>query len=604
MLLVLDTLEHLLPAAPLLASLLVACPRLAILATSRTLLQVRGEQALPVPPLPLPPAPHPSARAVLPSPEELDASPAVALFVERAQAVRPNFALTPANTDEVVTICRRLDGLPLALELAAARIRLLPPGALLARLEQRLPSLVGGPRDLPERHQTLRAALAWSYDLLPVADQALFRRLSVFAGGATLEAIETVCRDDAASEVDVLEGLAALVDHSLLHSQGEIAGEPRFSMLDTVREYGSDLLTARGEWEAVERAHAGYYLALVEAAEPALRGPEHVSWMERLETEIDNLRAALRWAQAHDQRETGLRLGGGLWRFWWGHGHLSEGRAWLEGFLADKDDHVSEGADPARQTEALSDLRAKALAGAGILAAEQADYPRATARLEESLALRRALGDTRGGAEVLNILGTIARDQDQYERATTLFGECLEILRALGDIPGVATSLSNLGEVARYRGDLDRARALHDESLTMFRALGDKQSVATSLYNHGLVAHDRGDHERALALHQESLALFHAMGDTVGVAWSLEGLAGVNLALGAPERAARLLGTAAALRDALGAPLPPAARAAHGRVVAAVRTALGAEACDAAWAQGRSLSPEQAIDLALSPTSL
>jgi non-specific serine/threonine protein kinase len=447
----------------------------------------------------------------------------------------------------------------------------------------------------------LRAALTWSYDLLPDADQALFRRLSVFAGGATLEAIEAVCRDDAASEPDVLDGLTALVDHSLLHSEGEIAGEPRFSMLDTVREYGSEVLTARGGREAADRAHASYYLALVEAAEPVLRGPEQVSWMERLETEIDNLRATLRWAQAHDEREMGLRLGAGLRQFWWGHGHLGEGRAWLEGFLTHNGDHPSDDADPEWQPEVLSDVKAKALAGAGILAAEQADYARATSLLEESLALRRALGDTQGGAEVLNILGTIARDQGDDERATALLGECLEILRALGDDPGVATSLSNLGEVARYRGDLDRATALHDESLSLFRDLGDTQGEATSIYNHGLVANDRGEHGRALVLHQESLVLFHAMGDMVGVAWSLEGLASVSLALGHPERAARLFGTAAALRDALGAPLPPAALVAHGHVVAAVRTALGAESFDTAWAQGGALSPEQAVSAALTP---
>jgi non-specific serine/threonine protein kinase len=611
-LLVLDNLEHLLPATPLLADLLATCPHLAILATSRALLQVRGERALPVPPLPLPAASPPPL-------EELAVVPAMALFVERAQAVRPEFALTAENAEAAAAICRRLEGLPLALELAAARIRLLPPRALLARLERerRLPTLMGGARDLPERHQTLRAALAWSYDLLPASEQALFRRFSVFAGGATLEAATTICPDYRAP--DALEGLEALLDHSLLRPQGEVADEPRLGMLETLREFAGDLLTASGEREATEWAHAAYYLALAEAAEPELRGPHQAFWVGRLEAEVDNMRSALRWAREHAAMAVnapappwppsadgnlvgngaivGLRLAAALWRFWWEHGYLGEGRTWLEDFLAAEEAH----APRARETEASSGLRARALSGAGILAAEQADYEWATARLEESLALRRALGDTRGGAEVLNTLGTIARDQGDYVHATELLGESLEILQAVGDSQSVAATLSSLGEVARYRGDLDRAMALHDESFTMLRTLGDKQSIATSLYNRGLVAHDRGDHRRALALHQESLTLFHVLGDTVGVAWSLEGLAAVIGVLGQPERAARLFGTASALRSALGAPLPPAAQAGHDRTLTAVRASVAADTFDAAWAEGTAFSPEQAIAAALAP---
>jgi non-specific serine/threonine protein kinase len=422
-----------------------------------------------------------------------------------------------------------------------------------------------------------------------------------------------MCQADDAP--DALEGLSALLNHSLLHLVGELAGEPRLGMLETLREYAGELLTASGEREDVEKAHAAHYLALAEEAEPELRGPGQALWVERLEADVDNLRAALRWAGGHatmvvvepalprlsaqdsDRASVGLRLAAALWRFWWEHGYLSEGRAWLGGFLADE----AARAQSRPRTEMSSSLRARALAGAGILAAEQADYGWATALLEESLALWRALGDTMGGAEVLNTLGTIARDQGDYARATRLFGESLEILRTAGDSQSVAATLNNLGEVARYRGELDQARALHDESLAMFRTLGDQQRIATSLYNCGLVAHDRGDHRRALALHQESLTLFHAAGDLVGMAWSLEGLAGVIATLGHAECTARLLGTASALRATVGAPLPPAAREGHERTLAAVRASLTAAAFDAAWAEGMAISPEQAIAAALAP---
>jgi len=297
LLLVLDNLEHLLPAAPFVADVLAACPHLAILVTSRALAQLRGERALPISPLLTPPASaFPETADELPTQQELGAlaaAPAVTLFVQRAQAVRPEFALTPENVVDVAMICQRLDGLPLAIELAAARIRLLPPHALLARLRRRLPALTGGARDLPERHQTLRAALAWSYDLLPAANQALFRRFSVFGGGATLESVAALTGDAPDSGEDALEGLAALLDHSLLRRMGEVAGEPRYGMLETIREYAGDLLTESGERDATERAHAAYYRAMAEAAEAALRGPEQAVWMARLESEVDNLRAAL-----------------------------------------------------------------------------------------------------------------------------------------------------------------------------------------------------------------------------------------------------------------------------------------------------------------------
>jgi predicted ATPase/transcriptional regulator with XRE-family HTH domain len=316
-LLMLDNLERLLPAAPFLADLLAACPRLAILATSRALLQIRGEQTLPVSPLALPPAsafPVTSDRA--PTPQEVAAlavSPAMTLFVQRAQAVRPDFTLTAENVVDVARICQRLDGLPLALELAAARIRLLPPHALLTRLRRWLPTLTGGARDLPERHQTLRAALAWSYDLLPPGAQTLFRRFSVFAGGAPLEAIDALKGNT--PDGDTLDEVTTLLDHSLLRSRGEVAGEPRYGMLETIREYAGDLLTTNGERATAERAHAVYYQALAERAERELRGPEQATRMERLEAEVNNLRAALRWSLLNGERDVGLCLGGALWYY-------------------------------------------------------------------------------------------------------------------------------------------------------------------------------------------------------------------------------------------------------------------------------------------------
>jgi non-specific serine/threonine protein kinase len=336
-----------------------------------------------------------------------------------------------------------------------------------------------------------------------------------------------------------------------------------------------------------------------------------------MDVEVDNLRAALHWA---DRQRTsavsapteedhltqvngslGLRLATALWPYWWTRGHLSEGRAWLERFLVDDRLTVGLPVDSAARREASSDLRARALAGAGILAAEQTDYATATALLEESMALRRGLGDSREDAQVLNTLGTVARDQGDYERATALFSESLKILQDNGDPRSVGATLTNLGEVARYRGDLDRAQALHDEGLTLFRWLNDQPGIATSLYNHGLIAQDRGERQRALALHQESLTLFHELGDMVGVAWSLEGLATVIGALGQPERAARLFGRAAALREAAGAPLPPAARDGYVRVLEVVRAQVGEAAFDGAWAEGMGLSVDRALDVAFAP---
>jgi len=589
-LLLLDNFEHVAAAAPLLAELLAACPTLRLLVTSRAPVHVRGEHTLPVPPLAVPDP------ARLPPIDALARVSAVALFVARAEAAAPDFALTLATAPAVAAICRRLDGLPLAIELAAARVTLLSPEALLARLEQRLPLLVGGARDLPERQQTLRAAIAWSYDLLHAGEQALFRRLCTFAGGATLDVVEVVGHTAGDLEGDALEWLAGLVDKSLLRrEEGDPAGqggggEPRVGMLETIREYGREQLAASGELEATERAHAAYYMALAERAEPELMGPRQATWLARLEREHDNLRVALGWARAHGEGEIGLRLAGALWRFWYAHGYLREGRSWLENLL-DLD---------TRRTPIVTPLvRAKALHGAGHLACRQHAYARSVSCHEESLALRRAHGDTPGIAASLNALGNVAFDQFDFARAQTLFEESLALRRASGNIGLISSSLNNLGCVAWNQGDHARARILYEESLALSRTVGELYASAVALHNLGEVAHDQGDADRAAALFGEGLTLGRAMGDKETMASCLEGCAHVAVAQGQPGRATHLLGAADALRAATGVPFPPTDQAGYDRTVIAARAALGDDAFAAAWAAGATLSLEQAVALAL-----
>jgi predicted ATPase/DNA-binding XRE family transcriptional regulator len=585
LLLVLDNFEHLLSAAPGLAALLAACPRLTLLVTSRTILRVRGEQVLPVPPLSLPDA------EALPPMEALAATPAIALFVARAQAMQPEFALTPENAADVAAICRRLDGLPLALELAAARIRLLPLRSLLARLERRLPTLTGGARDLPERHQTLRAALAWSYDLLPDAEQALFRRFSVFAGGATLASV--VALMGGAPDENALEELAALLDHSLLRHTGEVAGEPRYGMLETIREYALEQLAASGEQEDTERAHAGHYLAIAEAAEPALRGPEQAAWMEWLEAEVDNLRAALGWAGASEESELGLRLAASLWYFWSVRGYLREGRTWLERLLTMARATGRPAMAPA--------VRAKALGGAAWLAYVQTDYDRVVPPAEESLALSRDLGDDMGCAIALTSLGCVALDQGDYTQATPLLEESLARARAAADTWGITMSLNNLGLLVGLQGDYQRARELLEESLALGRARGDVRNVAYALDNLGTFALAQGDLTRARIAVEESLPLHRDLRETAGAVEGLEDMARIAAARGQPQQAARLFGAAEALRSASGVALPPYLRAPVDHAVQAVREALGVVAFAEGWAEGAQLSLEQAIAAALTP---
>jgi tetratricopeptide (TPR) repeat protein len=402
--------------------------------------------------------------------------------------------------------CVRLDGLPLAIELAAARVKLLPPQAMLARLGRRLELLRGGARDVPDRHQTLRQAIAWSYNLLEAGEQTLFRRLAVFAAGCTLEAAEAVYQavDDSATgegpSLEMLDGVASLVDKSLLRQEEQVNGEPRFCMLETIREYGLECLTASGEEHAVWRAYADYYLALIEKVEPELVGPEQAVWLGQLEAEHDNLRAALHWAEARGEVETGLRLAGALCQFGLVRGYLSEGRERLARLLA----------LAGLATRPM--VRAKALTSAGNLAHNLGDFAAARMLFEDSLALWRESGDKRGIATSLNDLGWVAWWQGDYTAARALSEEGLMRWREIGDKQGIATSLNNLGWVAHHRGAYTAARALHQESLTMRQELGDKRGIAFVLTNLGWAVHKQGDYERATVLLEEALALFQEVG--------------------------------------------------------------------------------------------
>ena len=453
-LLVLDNFEQVVAAAQVVAELLTACPRLHVLVTSRVPLHVSGEQEMPIPPLPVP---EEGSGA---DSEAVQAAPAVTLFVKRAQAVDPDFTLTPENTPVVVDLCRRLDGLPLAIELAAARIKLFAPQALQARLERRLDLLTGGPRDHPERHQTLRQAIAWSYDLLDETHQQLFRRLAVFVGGCTLEAIEAVGHGVTLDQVE------ALVDHSLLRRERDPEGEPRFSMLETIRAYGIEQLKQAGDLTAARRAQASYVLDVAEQAADELTGADQTVWLDRLEAEHPNLRAALRWALGQGEDETALRLGAALWRFWLVRSHLQEGRQWLETILT------------ATDRSAAPAVRAQVLNAVSTFAHNQGDNREARNFLQDSLRIWRALDDEQGQATVLNNLAWVACEISALDEAEALANEGLTLCRTLDDQRGEAVALNNLGWVAHYHGTFRAASRLHQESLALRRSLKDHRGAA------------------------------------------------------------------------------------------------------------------------------
>jgi predicted ATPase/DNA-binding XRE family transcriptional regulator len=601
MLLVLDNFEHLPTAAPVVAALVGACPQLTVLVTSRAPLRLGSEHQFPVPPLPLPKA------EVLASGDVMENySPAVELFRQRAQAVTPAFELTATNAITVARICQKLDGLPLAIELAAARVKLFPPKALLDRLDRRLQLLRGGARDLPERQQTLRDTVTWSYDLLGAGEQALFRRLAVFAGGCSLEAVEDVCGSEEHKRVEssVLEILASLVDNSLLVCRSESSmrqeedEQPRFTMLETIREYALERLELSGEAEEVQRKHAQYYVAMAEAAQPeaSKRWDEAEWWSKftRLEREHDNLRAALGWAVENRELETAARLAIALWWIWIERGYLSDGRRWMEAILA-----VDEAEGPSRGTPHVLPARTKAylLQVAGILAMAQGDHDRAVALHEEAMNVYEEMGHKKGESASLRELGFVAYEQGDYERAVLLHEQSLALARKFATTFSIAWSLRALGDAVRGQGDLRRARALLEESLALSRSKEHAWGIARTLASIGNVEYEAGEYARASRLYEESLELGgQQMGLNHTTLVCLEGLARVAVAQGRMERAARLCGAAAALREDKGWPLPPAKRAEHDRTVAAAHAALGEAAFTAAWARGHALPLEEAIE--------
>jgi predicted ATPase/DNA-binding CsgD family transcriptional regulator len=526
LLLVLDNFEQVVDAAPSLVELLAACPHLKILVTSRERLHVRGEHEFAVHPLPLPNLQH------LPDGETLSRYGAVALFLERAREVQPSLQLTMGNAPLIAAICQRLDGLPLALELAAARLTLLSPPALLERLSDRLAVLTGGSRDLPARQRTLRDTIAWSYSLLSQQEQRLFRLFSVFVGGAALEAVEQVAATlgGERERIQVLDGVSSLVDKHLLFRAEQDTHEIRLLMLETIREYGLEALTASGEREAVRAAHAAYYLRLAEEAEPFLYGAEQGRRCERLEREHDNLRAVLAWAvepgAGRQRRELGLRLAGAIERFWAAHGHLREGLHWVERTLADS-------------REVATGVRVKALNCAGWLALRQSEYARAEALLTESLELNRAVKDA-GTVRALYRLGMVVWARGDGARARSFLEESLALAREVGDTGRVAYALLSLGSVLLGQGEHTRAGGLLKESLALFKEVNDTEGMAWSLYFSGRVHFAQGKTASARMLAEESLALWRAMKHQDGVARTLDLLGQCVLEQGEAERAQTL----------------------------------------------------------------
>jgi predicted ATPase/transcriptional regulator with XRE-family HTH domain len=540
LLLLLDNFEQLIAAAPRLADLLGRCPQLKILVTSRAVLHIQGEYEFPVSPLALPDLDP------LPATEALAASPAVALFLQRVQAVKLDFQLTTANARAVAEICVRLDGLPLALELAAARSKLLSPQALLARLSHRLEVLTGGTQDLPVRQQTLRNTILWSYQLLDAGEQRLFRRLTVFTGGCQLQAAEAVCTaldgDERAGHI--LESVTSLLDKSLLQAVQQEGKESRLVMLETIREYGLEALATNGELEITQSAHAHYYLTLAEQAEPELAGPQQALWLERLEREHDNLRAATRWSlergETGHSSEMALRFGGALWRFWRIRGHWSEGWNFLERAL------VGSKGIPVQ-------VQLKALMAAAHLAYIQDDTDRAEALYEECLARCREVGDTSGIALSLRLLGAIAARRGNLGVSYALTEEALALFRALADEEGIACSLINLAATVFRQGEYARAHVLYEESLAIHRELENKEGIAASLFRLAWIRFaSRGDQAIVRSLLEESLKLCKELGDKGGIADVLYLAAFAALSQGDSATAHSLLEESIALSNEIG----------------------------------------------------
>ena len=624
MLLVFDNCEHLAAAAAALAqALLTACPNLRILVTSQEGLGVAGEILWRIPTLSVP-----DVRTSLPSGKEAASRfEAVRLFVERAVAAQPSFALTDSNAPAVAQICHRLDGIPLAIELAAVRVKVLPVEKILARLEDRFQLLTGGSRTALPRQQTLRAAVEWSYDLLAPQERTLLNRVGIFAGGCTLEAVEEVCAWNGVPLDDVLELVSHLIDKSLVGPSEGADGGMRYGLLETIRAYARERASSEGELPTVAERHAVYYQKLAETAEPELLGPEQGTWLNRLEEEHDNLRQAIQFRMERRDAEASLRVAGALWRFWWVRGIWREGRNRFEAALALE--------SPGPPTPA----RSKALYAAAVLARGQGDYQAAKAFLDESLGIARANADRAGIANALFELGNIANDADELETARGLYEECLAIRREIGDRRGIslavhnlavvaearrelaeaerlyaealtlhrqlgnrtmqAHTLNGLGELGISRGDMVRARASHEEALAIHRDLGDKRGITFSLRELGFIAAAQGDIAGATTAMAECASLLEALGDRQGLAAAIETCAVVAAMAGHPDRALKLQGAARSLRDEIRSPLPDSEAERLEEKLAAARAGLGAEAASSALEEGKRMTPGDALALVL-----
>ena len=582
LLLVLDNCEHVLSACRDLAdALLRACPHLRILATSREAVGVDGEVTYRVPSLQLPDLRR------LPPPAALAEYEAIRLFAERAALSQPGFALTVGNAAAVAQICYRLDGIPLAIEFAAARVKVLSVDQIAARLDDRFRLLTAGARKALPRHQTLRATMDWSYDLLSKQERRVLRRLSVFAGGWMFEAAEAICSGDGVEASNILDLLTQLVDKSLVVAETRDA-EARYRLLETVRQYGSDRLQESGEADLVRTRHRNWYLALAEQAHPDLhRGQRGELWLERLETEHDNLRAALEWSEMEkDGAEAGLRLAGALYWFWLRREHWSEARGQLEGALA-------------RSAEAPPSALPLALCGATQFAWRRGDYALARALGEKGVALCRELGEKECRTQLLVLLGIAAMRQGDYERATPLFDEGLSLCRELANDWVYGMFLLQVGIMARYQGDYERAAALHAQGLSLVREVGDTWTIGYALSRLGFVFVHQSDYGRAAASFTESLPLSRETGSRWISADCLEGLARIASAKGQCEHAARLFGAAEVQRETVGWNLSPPDQPYHDRSMASARAGLEEAAFAAAWAEGRTMTLEQAVEYGL-----
>jgi predicted ATPase/DNA-binding winged helix-turn-helix (wHTH) protein len=605
-LLVLDNFEQVLTAASLVAEILEACSSLKILVTSRSCLHLYGEQEFPV--------------------TSLSQSSAIELFVQRAAAAWPAFSITQDNAPLVEEICSRLDGLPLAIELAAARIRMLPPRAILDRLERPLELLTGGPLDVPERQQTLYKAIDWSYGLLKPAEQTLFRRLSVFAGGCTLEAAEAVCNTRRDLGMDLFEGLSSLVDQNLLHRIDRAQAESRFAMLETIRQFAMEQHAASGDQAATRRSHAAYCLVLAEEGNPDLASEARTRWLMQCDADINNLRAALDWLFDVRDLDWSFRLCAALFRFWDMREHLDEGRLRLEtvlklageerprerarvsqfiGALAtSQGDYVAARSFLEQGLSLYEELRdepgiAASLNAIAISARDVGDYATAEAKFERSLACWRLLSDRSAIARCLHNLANVLKVRGDYARARWALGEAADIFDELGDRSGAAWSINQLGDIARATGDMAECRRFYQLALTTFREANDPWGTARSLADVGYVECEEGNHPAAHAAFCDALEIFAALGHRRGMARVLEGYACLAIVEGRPARALTLAAAAAHARQSISAPLSQAEQLRLDQSLLAARQNLEKEQANRACAAGSEMTMEEAMDYAL-----